>query len=127
MISKLLLKLKEDFMKTPYRVYITFLILLLVTCFAAVACVSVGPSRNYVERDVKNADELLPLLISLVENATQDQLVKSVKEELKQDLQNATSNGLDLYKMGLIRKAKNWHFLINSENAILQKHDKKSE
>ena len=89
------------------------------------ACMSVGPSKRFVENSHKNAQELLPVVIQIIEHSKADVLQKSIREEDRLAMKNATKNGVEIYKMGLIRKIKNWHFDIQEQYKILQKHQKK--
>lgn len=124
-MSSFLGKIKNDLKNTSYRVYVMFLLCIVISVFLT-ACVSgVGPSKRFVETSYENAEFLFPVAISLIENADTESLKKAVREEDQLAIEQATSNGIEIYKMGLIRKFKNWRFDIQKQREILQGHDKK--
>ncbi|BBM84471.1 hypothetical protein [Candidatus Uabimicrobium amorphum] len=117
--------IKHDLKNTSYRIYVMFLVCITLSVFLT-ACVSgVGPSKRFVNTSYENSQELFPVAISLIENANADILKKAVRKEDQQAIEQATKNGLEIYKMGLIRKFKNWRFDIKKQHEILQSHDKK--
>lgn len=118
-------KIKDDLKNTSYRVYIIFLFCVIISVFLT-SCVSgVGPSKRFVEKSYQNSELLFPVAISLIENANADDLKKAVRKEDQLSIEEATKNGVEVYKMGLIRKFKNWRFDIQKQREILQSHDKK--
>ncbi|WP_372365408.1 hypothetical protein [Candidatus Uabimicrobium sp. HlEnr_7] len=120
-------KLKEDFKNTSYRIYVIFLLCIVLSVLITACASSVGPSKRFVETSHEISKELFPVVINLIEKSNSEVLQDSIREEDREAMKNASQNGIEIYKMGLIRKFKNWRFDIEKQYEILRGHQKKVE
>jgi len=119
----MLTKIKEDFMKTPRLIKAFILVLAIVSLVATVtACVSYGPSKNFVEKMDLRAEANLPALEKFIEIASAEQL------EVAYGKEPGRWSTLQKDELGELRKAKilelrAWRYLIAETKKLIETKD----
>lgn len=127
MITKILSKLKEDFMKTPRLFQILIVIFLIVSIstasFIIMGCGTVA-SKEYVYKIEQRAETHFPKYKLLIDLSSKEQLEKLLQIDDKNiQLQEAKDESILLLKQALKLEIDAWLKLIKEQSSIFKKQE----